>query len=160
MIYTNTYSGVITVNKDKVIKTFNDKPIQEGLLEREIMWLERLYDFDRTPNIIKTYDNSIEMTYVGKRITKKNIPTDWESQIEYISNKLIEFGCSHNDIKPEEILVKDNKLYIVDFGWSTEIGEKIPNHWSKGIGEEFALGPHNFNDLYSLRKSIEHILNN
>lgn len=159
MIYNDTYSGTISINDTVVIKEFDEIPISEGLLEREIKWLTILKDFDRTPNIIKTYENVIEMTYVGERINKDNIPKDWESQIEYIVTKLKEFGCCHNDIKPEEILVKDDKLYIVDFGWSTGVGEEIPSGWSMGIGDEFAYGPHNFNDLYSLRKSIEHVLN-
>ena len=159
MIYTDTYSGIITVEKNLVTKKFNENAINQGLMEREKKWLLHLIDFDRVPKIIKTYDNIIEMTYVGERITKENIPIDWEKQIEYIYKKLKEFNCSHNDIKPEELLVKENKIYIVDFGWSTETTKPIPANWPREIGDKFAYGVHNFDDLYSLEKSINYILN-
>lgn len=156
--YTDTYSGKIVVEESKVTKTFKQSTIAEGLMEREVLWLKRLENFDRTPTIIDIGDDFIVMTYVGERITKQTIPEDWEEQIVYIYETFQKNNCSHNDIKPEEILVKNGKIHIVDFGWSTEIGAPIPQEWPSEIGEQFALGKKNFNDLHSLKKSINYIL--
>jgi len=148
---TNTYSGEVEIYRDKVIKRYD----YEHIYLRERHWLEQLKEFDRTPTIISTKDNEITMTYCGERITKDNLPEDWREQANYIISKLKEFNCAHNDIKPEEILVKDNKLYLVDFGWALEIGEEIPPYFPKGIGNEFSKGIHIFDDNYSIFKSIE-----
>jgi len=151
---TNTFSGEVEVNEDRVIKRY-DYP---HIFEREKYWLEQLADFDRVPNIICARDNEIIMTYCGERINKDNLPGDWEEQANYIISKLKEFNCTHNDIKPEDILVKDNKLYLVDFGWALEIDEEIPNYFPKEIGAEFRKGIHDFDDNYSIFKSIRSIL--
>jgi len=159
---TDTYSGVITINYENntVIKKFSPSVINEGLMGREVFWLKHLEKFDRTPQIIEVTDDSIVMTYVGERISKESVPDDWKTQVLYISEGLKKYKCSHNDIKPEDIQVKDGIIYIVDFGWSTRIGEPIPSHWSTGIGDDFKYGIHDFNDLYSLTKSIEFVLSN
>lgn len=156
----DTYSGVITIDSEnnKVIKKFKLDVINEGLMGREVFWLKHLEKFDRTPKIIDVTENSVIMTYVGDRINKNNVPENWLEQVKYIASELQKYKCSHNDIKPEDIQVKDGLIYIVDFGWSTTIGEKIPSHWSPGIGDEFKFGVHDFNDLYSLTKSIEWVL--
>lgn len=157
--YSNTYSGEVTVRKFGVTKKFNKRAIKQGLMDREVFWLRQLADFDRTPNIINVVDDTITMTYVGERINKENIPNDWKQQIEYIYNSLQKYQCSHNDIKPDELLVKDNTINIVDFGWSTFLSFEIPANFPTEIGDKFAYGIHNFNDLYSLKKSINYILN-
>lgn len=158
MIYEDTYSGTIIVEEDRVIKKFRETAIRQGLMDREAFWLTLLSSFDRTPNIISVNEDSIIMTNVGERISKETVPEDWKEQIQYIYDNLQKFGCCHNDIKPEELLVKDGKIQIIDFGWSTKIGESIPPDWPREIGDEFAFGIHTFNDLYSLKKSIDSIL--
>lgn len=157
-IYDDTYSGVIQVGLNEVVKTYRQKAMDEGLLEREKFWLHQLREFERVPNILNASDNSITMDYVGERLTAENLPQDWEEQILVISEGLKRYDCSHNDIKPEDILVKNQKLYIVDFGWATRLGEDIPSHWPPDIGGEFAPGVHNFDDSYSLRESVQNIL--
>jgi len=157
-IHANTYSGIVKVGLNEVVKTFSERAIAEGLLEREKFWLNHLQGFERAPKILSSNNDSITMNYVGERLTAENLPQDWEEQILYISEELKRYNCSHNDIKPEDMLVKNNTIYIIDFGWTTTIGDKIPSHWPKEIGDDFAYGIHTFNDSYSLRKSIQHIL--
>jgi RIO-like serine/threonine protein kinase len=137
------------------------KKYYPNIINREVFWLEKLESFDRTPKLI-SHDMGIElvvMEYVGEPLTKQNIPNDYETQVTYILDGLKQFECSHNDIKPTELLVLDGKINIIDFGWSTKIGEPIPKHWPKALGKtKFRYATHNFDNEYSLRKSIEWIL--
>ncbi len=126
----------------------------------EIKWLKKLKDLDFTPNLI-SYDDkllTIEMNYVGKPLSSINIPKNWKKQCINILDKLVENNCSHNDIKPDDILVLNDKIYLVDYGWATEIKETIPSNWPDTIGGDFKFDIKNFNDNYSLFMSINHIL--
>lgn len=128
----------------------------------ELNWLTKLSDSDIVPSVISYDENllTIEMTYVGEQISKTNIPINWEMQCDNIITILHEHKCSHNDIKPDDILVHDKKLYLVDFGWATELGSSIPSNWPKSIGGEFKYNINKFDDRYSLTTSINYILNN
>jgi tRNA A-37 threonylcarbamoyl transferase component Bud32 len=157
-IYKDRYTGSVEVYGDFVIKFYNEKSKLYGNIEREIFWLNKLFDFDRTPNIIEHGDDFIKMEYVGERLNKTNLPYDWEEQVKYILNSLNKYECSHNDIKPEDILVNNGLLYIIDFGWSTPIGSEIPSNWPD-LGDDFKISKHNFNDEHSFNKTINMILN-
>ena len=128
----------------------------------EIKWLTKLNDSDITPSLI-SYDESlltIEMSYVGETLTKDNLPEDWKVQCDHILSELRKVNCSHNDIKPDDILVMDGKLRLVDFGWSTIIGDPIPENWPATIGDEFRYSLQQFDDKYSLIESIKYVINN
>ena len=100
------------------------------------------------------------MNYVGEPLNINNCPIDVKKQCINILDKLVENNCSHNDIKPEDILVLNGKLHLVDYGWATEIGEPIPSNWPDTIGGDFKFDIKNFNDNYSLLMSINHVLYN
>lgn len=155
--YEDRYAGSVEIYDNFVLKLYDDKSKKYGIFEREKFWLKELSEFERTPNIIEVGDDFIKMEFVGVRIDKNNIPSNWKIQMEYILNSLKKHQCSHNDIKPEDILVKDSLIYLIDFGWSTKIGDAIPNHWPD-IGDEFKFSKHNFNDEYSFIESIKNIM--
>ena len=128
----------------------------------EIKWLKKLNNVDFIPNLI-SYDEqllTIKMNYVGEPLSNVNIPKNWKEQCINIINKLVENNCSHNDIKPEDILVLNDKIHLVDYGWATEINESIPPNWPDTIGGDFKFDIKNFNDHYSLFMSINYILYN
>lgn len=87
------------------------------LIAREKMFLETL-DGIFAPKLIASGDDWIEMEYVGEPISKKNLPSDWKVQIKNISSELNKLSIIHRDIKKENILVKNNKIFLIDFGWS------------------------------------------
>lgn len=127
----------------------------------EIKWLKIFENIPFIPKI-KSYDEellTIEMSYVGISLSKNNIPDNWYSQCINILDTLKQNNCSHNDIKPEDILVLNQKLYLVDFGWATNLNEAIPNNWPTTIGGNYRFTPTQFNDSYSLFKSINSIIN-
>ena len=104
-------------------------------------------------------NRTITTTYLGDLLVKETVPDNWKEQVDYIIDNLKKYACSHNDIKPREIVIKDNKICIVDFGWATLIGEKLPFCFPKSLGSSrFRYGVLNFNDHFSFCKSIEYIL--
>lgn len=143
-----------------VTKQLKTNHFRIDLFQNELFWLKELAEFDRVPNVL-WYDEEIKsfkMPNLGDMITKDNIPQDWEVQMEYIIEELDKYNCSHNDVKPEEILVKEGKLYLIDFGWATKKNEKIAKQYPRCLGGKFRKGKHNFDDGYSFRKSIKYVL--
>ena len=126
------YGARVVVDRQTGIveKYFSVGALQKrpGLIKREVFWLKELESFDRTPKLISyDYDkNVVIMSYMGTPLTKKNIPSDFEQQIQYIVSEFEKFQCSHNDIKPTELLVLGGNINIIDFAWTTKIGEPIP----------------------------------
>ncbi len=131
-----------------------------GIFENEVFWLEKMASFDRVPNLVSSdkRKKKIVMNYVGSMITNGNIPKNWKDQAEEIILGLKKHKCSHNDIKPSEIMVIDNKLRLIDFGWSTRIGEPIPKKWPRGLGSKYRLADHKFCDRHALYASIRFVL--
>jgi tRNA A-37 threonylcarbamoyl transferase component Bud32 len=156
-------TSIVTVNKDYVIKSLRPDALKRfrkfDLFENEVKWLLKMKDFDRVPNVMG-YDynkKEIKLQNVGEVINKNNIPDDWKEQTEYIISALAEYNCGHNDIKPSEVLVNNNKLYLVDFGWSTEIN-KVPDNFPKKLGGKFRKDDRSFDDRYSIYKSIQSVI--
>ena len=124
----NTYKSriniVIRKRNGNILKK-SGKPFSRGkynydpkyLIAREKMFLEIL-DGIIAPKLIAYGDDWIEMEFAGEKISKKNLPSDWQTQIENIASFLNKFDIIHRDIKEENILVKNNKIYLIDFGWS------------------------------------------
>jgi tRNA A-37 threonylcarbamoyl transferase component Bud32 len=159
----------IKIDKDRnlVTKTFSDRCNRlfkkfPKMFDREVYWLKKLSNSGITPKYISSNERckSVTMEYAGEYLTKQNMPKDYEEQIKNIIDFLTQYQCSHNDIKPSELLILDDRIKLIDFGWSTKIGEPIPKRWPKILGDDhFRYKVHNFNDEYSLRKSIEWIQN-
>ena len=154
-------TSTIVKKGDTIVKTVKRFFPGFDVFENEIMWLKKMAEFDRVPTIIDydTSNRSMTTVYLGDILTKKTIPADWESQVEYILKKLKKYGCSHNDIKPRDIVVMEGKLSLVDFGWATIIGDPLPESFPRGLGgSKFRYKMLDFNDSYSFKKSIDYIL--
>lgn len=95
-------------------------------------WVPQLLSFD-------DHTHTLKMSYVGERISKDNKPEDWELQFKNILDCLERMNIKHNDIKYEEILVKDNKIYLIDFGWMN-----TNDDWSCNQGFNNRVKPYHF----------------
>lgn len=119
---------------------------------REKYWLKffNQLGYNWVPQLL-SYDDknrTLTMTYVGERINKNNKPVDWESQLEDILNCLERMNIKHNDIKPDEILVKDGQVHLIDFGWMN-----INDDWSCNQGFDSRVKPsHYFQDHNALER--------
>lgn len=134
----STSTVMIADDKSYVIKTRKQIYVDSKLLDRELYWLNKMVSFDRVPNVI-SYKNgedqveSITMSYCGELLTGGNKPKDAKEQVEYIADELESFGCCHNDIKKSQLLVKDGKIHLVDFGWATATGKEKCGAWPTHI---------------------------
>ena len=152
---------ILSVSKN-VTKKWDSNDI--NVYENEKKWLNILKDTDVIAKPINFDDSlrTITTEYVGKKVNKCNLPSDWEAQRDNIISVLEKNNCRHNDIKPDEIIVYDGKIKLVDFGWANELNKKNPDNWPKGLGSKFKCNKPNkdFDDKCSFNKSIFYIMNN
>ena len=79
------------------------------------------------PPIIYADSDIIISVYCGEPIAKGTVPADWRPQMNQILDDMKSRGVKHNDIKAPEVLVKDGKIYLCDFGWAS-------------VNEDFSVG--------------------
>lgn len=146
-------TSIVTVVDNKIVIKKNVKFIDYQILNREVYWMKYLNS--RGYNWLPTYidhdegENTIKMNYCGERITKKNLPSDWENQLIKIMDDLKNEKLKHNDIKWQDVLVLDKKLYLIDFGWmSTDEDDWTCNGTLKPITKPH----HNHHDVEAIKK--------
>jgi tRNA A-37 threonylcarbamoyl transferase component Bud32 len=124
-IYVSTKKEVV-IKKVKSYLEYNvyerEKYVLSFLNTMKVDWCPKLLHYDDD-------DKILIMTYCGDMITLKNKPTTFSKQFTDVMNDLKAFKMKHNDIKENELLVFNNKLYLCDFGWCS-----INDHLSCGIG--------------------------
>ena len=122
----NSNSSTVYFLKNGIIKkVYNNKKKQE-IMESEILCLKKLKAYDIVPKLLKIdYKNQIiYLENVGERISPENLPKNWKFQLNKILTILQKEGIQHRDLKLEEILVKKDKIKIVDFGASRVFNKK------------------------------------
>lgn len=139
----------IDLNRDEVTKRIG-RYGEHGILKRERDWLERLRQSGAVPALIRASADCIITSYVGEPVRRYNLPGDWHDQAERLLAALASARCSHNDIKCDNLAVRDGRLYLLDFGWATETGTAIPAQWPQGIGRQHRLGIHSFDDRHAI----------
>ena len=93
------------------------------------------------------------MEYAGTPINKANAPKDWKEQLTKILADLVKEGINHNDIKHTEVLVKDGKIYLIDFGWMSR-----GDDWSCGQGFSKREKPwHEFHDYTAMARITKYL---
>jgi serine/threonine protein kinase len=75
-------------------------------------------------------------------------------------NKLKQNGVIHRDIRPDNILVRDGKPVLIDFGWA--IADTMPYCTPQGVNPHWLGGPErppdgSFCDVYSMGKVLEKV---
>ena len=73
----------------------------------------------------KEDERTLRMEYCGAPITEKNLPFDFERQLEEIKIFLYRAGVLHRNIKPEHFLVKEGWLYLIGWSWALFEGQII-----------------------------------
>lgn len=86
--------------------------------KKEITALRRMNREKHIPNLVSIDENNrtITMQYAGKRISKDNLPKNWEQQCKAIDEIQEKHGIFHQDIKPKNILVYYGVIYLIDWG--------------------------------------------
>lgn len=146
----------VTIDLDRMVVAKEiGRYAEHGIHERELHWLERLRGSGIVPDMLSHPPRTILMSYVGEPVRQYNLPADWPAQADFILTRLKEHGCCHNDIKCDNLTVLRGRLYLVDFGWATRIGEPIPATWPTGIGRQHRLGIHRFDDRHAIHAALE-----
>jgi tRNA A-37 threonylcarbamoyl transferase component Bud32 len=109
---------------NNIIKYYGGK---EKIMEKEIECLKLLFGCKHFPYLLCVdYENfNIYINYCGEQINDK-IPDDWKDQINQIINTLKDKNIFHNDIWYNNILIHNNILNVIDFGFSSFIKDDFP----------------------------------
>lgn len=137
------------ISIDLINKTVTKKIIafnEYSVYEREIYWLDffEKLGVDWAPRLLARDDvaQQFTMTYVGQQINNNNAPSDWIKQLQAIMDQLKFLHIKHNDVKETEVMIMDNKVYLIDFGWMSVLED-----WSCGQGFDKRIKPcHEFFD--------------
>ncbi len=131
-----------------------------NVYDNEKKWLLKFKNCVHLPKLIY-YDDiarCIVTQYCGENININNIPGNLFDQCLDLLKELKQMNCRHNDIKPQELLINNNILYLVDFGWAHDFNKRTPTNWPPGLGSDYKPKNNNYDDEYSLFKSLETIL--
>lgn len=88
-----------------------------GLIENERRILSNV-DNIHFPKVINSGDDEITIEDCGEQLSLENLPNDWKSQLVQIIFELKENGIQHRDIKPDNLMVKNGIIKLIDFGWA------------------------------------------
>lgn len=116
----------------------------------EINFLPLLEKYNLTPKLIDFNNDTLILSNCGEVINAENIPNNWKDQILNIYNMLSCENIYHNDFTISNITVLDNKLYLIDFGWSSRNKPQYPY---------FNLTKDIINNSNSIYEVFEKILN-
>ncbi len=115
------YKG--TIVKERVKKLYRIKEIDESIRKRrtrlEFSLMKRAFESGiRVPAPIKiSEDNySIYMGYLGNERFKDNFSVDRMSELGEEVAKMHKIGIVHGDLTTANLMLKDDKLYLIDFG--------------------------------------------
>jgi Kae1-associated kinase Bud32 len=122
--------AVISLNKDneilkkRVSKSYRIKELDEKLIKRrtksESKIITKLQDVILVPKIFKTDKSRIIMQHInGKKLSDNLEKLDYKKiskQIGEILTKIHNKDIIHGDLTTSNMIEKDNKIYLIDFG--------------------------------------------
>lgn len=124
----------------------------------EVEALGKLQDIESPhfPKLLNVGDDYIEMTYCGERLSAKELPQNWQEQVENILSILRENDIVHRDIRPDNIHFHNGYIVLLDFGWARTFDDKEKDQ-IKRLGGKWKAKD-GYDDRYSFYKSITTIL--
>ncbi len=125
------------------------KPEYTWMVKREEEVLKRLNGYNNFPKLISVENEYIDMTYCGNN--KKLLSRE---QCMKILSALKEMKIVHRDITPKNLLVKEEMVYLIDFGWCLFDGET-----ESPVKPPECLGLHYYkNGIWDDGKAMEMVL--
>ena len=111
--------------KERINKKYRHKLIDEKIIKQRIKSEEKIYKKSysegiNVPKILKTEDNKIYMEYInGNKLSE--IIEEKPDLVKKLANQIIllhKHGIVHGDLTTSNVLVKENSIYLIDFGLS------------------------------------------
>ena len=103
-----------------------------------------------------TYDtaqNLIEVEDCGEDLAIYNLPKDWKKQLIEIIEDLRTWKIEHRDIRPDNLMVKDGVIKLIDFGWA-RFKDDPPDNPPECLGRPYKAS-WGWDDNFSMRKVIK-----
>lgn len=142
----------VWVFKDIVIKE-QTAFLEYDLLCREKTILSVLDKYHHFPKVRLWLGKILGLSYCGVPVIKATLPDDWEVQLAEIHSALVKEKIIHRDVRPENFLIKDCMLYLIDFGWA--ILKDEPPFGPDCIGDKFK-SPTGWDDNYSFQQVVNY----
>ena len=105
------------------------------------------------PNVLRSTGTEIELEDCGEQLCEKNLPSDWKVQLKEILGDLKAANIQHRDIQPNNLMVKDGVIKLIDFGWA-RFYDDPPDNPPSCLGNPFKPS-HGFDDAFSMRKTMK-----
>lgn len=168
MIIKETKSCHILIDKEnnRVTKVINQYWMKKcpWLIINEVRALKKLKG-KHFPELISSDDNSIVMEYAGESIKQPggdgrilvDAPQDLKKQIGEIIDELDKANLRHSDINPQNLLVKDGIVKLIDFEFCLEKDEIEPKNYLNTMGIESKV--RNFGEKIDDKVMAERTLN-
>lgn len=109
-------TSVVSKDGKKVVKSqtsYNGY----SLIDREYRILTAIKS-KHFPKAISFEGDTIEIEDCGEGLRVEKLPPDWKAQLVQIVKDLKQNRVTHRDIKPDNLLVKDGVIKLIDFGWA------------------------------------------
>jgi len=161
-------SGLLAKHDDKeywcCVYDLGDKIVKQtspGMAEREHRHLCKL-DSDYFPRSITLYSRDnysvIELEKIhGETLSEDHFGSDLIIECLRALKELKDHNITHRDIRIDNIIVRNRKPVILDFGWAVE-GHS--NEMIRGLGKEGRPKDGSYCDIYSMGKVFKQLNNN
>jgi hypothetical protein len=127
-------ADVYRLSEDKVKKVFHEDflKLYPKAVSSAVQALTLLQNSKHVPRLLDKDSTSVTMSFCGEILTRHNVPNDWKVQTAEICSDLTEANIHYADPSPNNLLVKDGIIYLIDFVFCFKDGMEraYPKNWN------------------------------